>query len=73
MDVRQRTFNYERILSLPLGISSPLIFERVSRWDLSAPPHILCLAIAVFIPHVKRFFDENLLLSTGYTARETLK
>ncbi|CAF3137563.1 unnamed protein product [Rotaria socialis] len=27
----------------------------------------------LFIPHVKRFFDENLLLSTGYTARETLK
>ncbi|CAF4386873.1 unnamed protein product, partial [Rotaria sp. Silwood2] len=27
----------------------------------------------LFIPHVKRFFDENLLLSSGYTARETLK
>ncbi|CAF1039731.1 unnamed protein product [Adineta steineri] len=27
----------------------------------------------LFVPHVKRFFDENLLLSIGYTARETLK
>lgn len=29
--------------------------------------------ILVFISHVKRFFDENLILSSGYTARETLK
>ncbi|CAF1003204.1 unnamed protein product, partial [Didymodactylos carnosus] len=39
-----------------------------------AARHILSTDLRnLFIPHVKRFFDENLLLSTGYTAHETLK
>ncbi len=73
MVVHQKMFNYEKILLLLLDIFFRQIFEHVINFLLEINNFLLFLLILVFIPHVKRFFDENLILSTGYTARETLK